>query len=591
MKALKILLAALIALLLIFALAACEPAEQPPAGDDDKTEQRPSEEPDDKPGKDEPGEDQPGEDQPEHKHTEEIIPAVEATCTESGWTEGKKCAECGEVLVERQMVESKGHTYGVWEIVQIPNCSSSGFREKVCSCGDSQSEEISANGEHGYIANVVAPTKTNDGYTEHICQYCDDSYTDSKTYATGSVGLEYTVSGEMCTITGIGTATDTELYIPAYIEGYRVSAIETKAFQENDVITKVVIAEGVVTIGARAFKGCTKLQEITIPASATNLGTQIIFDCDFLKTVYWNVSKRDMNNNLEVKSVEKIVFGGKKVASYVCSDNKYVKEVILTENVKEIESDAFANCTNLVSVSIEGNLDTIEGNAFWRCSKLENITITGVEEIEGSVFHSCASLTSIVLPNNLVKLGNLAFYNCTNLREVYLSNQLTKIEHSTFYGCSLLNNITIPDSVEAIYPSAFESCTSLTEITIPDSVTEIYSRAFARCEKLQFVSIPDSIEYISEGCFEYCNSLSAIVIPDSVREIRSYAFHGCSNLKSITVPSDVSVSYNGVFSGCNNLMNIYYNGTKEDWNADNTHWVDKIPADLVHCTDGDVAIQ
>ncbi len=34
-----------------------------------------------------------------HIHTEELIPAVPATCTSDGYTEGKKCSECGEMIL------------------------------------------------------------------------------------------------------------------------------------------------------------------------------------------------------------------------------------------------------------------------------------------------------------------------------------------------------------------------------------------------------------------------------------------------------------------------------------------------------------
>ena len=33
-----------------------------------------------------------------HTHVEEVMPAVELTCTKTGLTEGKRCSECGEVL-------------------------------------------------------------------------------------------------------------------------------------------------------------------------------------------------------------------------------------------------------------------------------------------------------------------------------------------------------------------------------------------------------------------------------------------------------------------------------------------------------------
>ncbi len=73
-------------------------------------------------------------------HTEEIIPGKDATCTESGLTEGKKCSVCGEILVEQEVIPAL---------------------------------------EHEYVAVVTAPTCTRGGYTTHTCAYCGDSYVDS----------------------------------------------------------------------------------------------------------------------------------------------------------------------------------------------------------------------------------------------------------------------------------------------------------------------------------------------------------------------------------------------------------------------------
>ena len=44
-------------------------------------------------------------------HTEEVVAGKDATCTEAGLTEGKKCSVCGETLVAQEEIPATGHTF------------------------------------------------------------------------------------------------------------------------------------------------------------------------------------------------------------------------------------------------------------------------------------------------------------------------------------------------------------------------------------------------------------------------------------------------------------------------------------------------
>lgn len=69
-----------------------------------------------------------------HNRTE-TIPGREATCTDDGLTEGRKCTDCGEIVVERQVIRA-GHKVVIDEAIQA-TCQSTGLTEgSHCSeCG------------------------------------------------------------------------------------------------------------------------------------------------------------------------------------------------------------------------------------------------------------------------------------------------------------------------------------------------------------------------------------------------------------------------------------------------------------------------
>ena len=84
-------------------------------------------------------------------HTEEVIPAVEATCTSTGLTEGKKCSVCGTVTVAQTEVAKKDHSLGEWITDKEPTCVTPGSKHKECEgCDYEETEVIPATGVHEY---------------------------------------------------------------------------------------------------------------------------------------------------------------------------------------------------------------------------------------------------------------------------------------------------------------------------------------------------------------------------------------------------------------------------------------------------------
>ena len=108
-------------------------------------------------------------------HSEEILPAVPATCIKTGLTEGKKCSVCGEVLVAQQKVPMTDHTFGDWKITTPATCKNEGEKTRTCSvCKEAtETEKIAVNPENHAggteIKDEIVPT-CKEGYTGNT--YC-----------------------------------------------------------------------------------------------------------------------------------------------------------------------------------------------------------------------------------------------------------------------------------------------------------------------------------------------------------------------------------------------------------------------------------
>ena len=110
----------------------------------------------------------------------EWLETTDPTCTEDGF-ETRTCACCGEV--ETRALPTAGHNLfeAAVENKVDPTCTIEGRYDEVvlCSaCGAEFSREektVPALG-HDYVATVIAPNCTEDGYTTYVCSRCDDNY-------------------------------------------------------------------------------------------------------------------------------------------------------------------------------------------------------------------------------------------------------------------------------------------------------------------------------------------------------------------------------------------------------------------------------
>ena len=122
----------------------------------------------------------------------------------------------------------------------------------------------------------------------------------------------------------------------------------------KDQIKRVVIKDGITSIGNFAFYECKSLTSVTIASTVTTIGNSSFYGCAFTS-------------------------------------------ISIPSSVRTIGEHAFCYCSNLTSVVIPSSVTSIGYGAFSRCNKLASVTIpVSVTNIGGYAFSNCSALNSIV---------------------------------------------------------------------------------------------------------------------------------------------------------------------------------------------------
>lgn len=361
----------------------------------------------------------------EHANVEVTKEAKDPTCTETGLTEEKSCADCHKVLIAQEEVSTIAHTL-THTAEKAATCMEDGNAEYwTCSvCGklfnDAEAtQETTANG-------VNIPATGSHNYVNHQCTVCE-------TAAPGWEGFAGKVDA--------------------------TGKLATEAFKNDKSITTIVIPEGVTTIGQYAFHNCTSLESVTIPSTVTKIEDGAFQGCSKLKSVT-------------------IPSGVTIISSHAFYECKALSNVTLPDGLTSIGQSAFAYCTALSSISIPNTVKTLGQSAFSE-SAITSITIpASVTTINIYVFKNCTSLEKVILNATITQLPNGIFSGCSALKTITIPANVIKIGDAAFQDCRSLASITIPDKVTSIGMQAFQGCTSLTTITIPANVKTIGKNAF-----------------------------------------------------------------------------------------------------------------
>ena len=206
-------------------------------------------------------------------------------------------------------------------------------------------------------------------------------------------------NAKYCDIDGVLFSKDKKVLIlypcgkdaDTYVVPKDVERIADRAFCFSQKLKRVVFQNNVIAIGDYAFEQCVNLENIKLPDSLKSMGEYIFDGCVKIKAIHIpkNVEYIKLGTFSACENLERITADEKNmffcdidgvllsrdkrgIICYPCGrkDERYE----LPKDVKMITRFAFANNKYIKEVSLSDNTEKVEQNAFFGCNKKLKIT-------------------------------------------------------------------------------------------------------------------------------------------------------------------------------------------------------------------------
>jgi len=297
-------------------------------------------------------------------------------------------------------------------------------------------------------------------------------------------------------------------------------------------VKKLIIEEGITTIGEYNFAYLPMLYEVKLPSTLTTINKNAFYYCEKLTRINFPSSLTTIKgfNNCALREFN--IPGSVTVLDEM--QGNLFTEATIPDSISSISNRIFSGCTLLEEINIGKNT---------------NITLTSINHSTGGYLYDTSIKAVNVHAENpyFYSIDGVLFSKADNILRHY-PNKKEDMEYTVpngtkgigSYGFENVNkyllSLTISEGVESIDEYGIYGCT-IKEINLPESLKTIGN--YGINGEITSINISEGLESVGEYGISSL-SLEQIILPKSLKEIGPEAFRGCSSLKSVSIPDGVT---------------------------------------------------
>ena len=261
------------------------------------------------------------------------------------------------------------------------------------------------------------------------------------------------------------------------------------AFSYNSKLKSIILPDN-LKFGGLAFRQCSSLEEVKLPANLTKIPYHTFSGCSKLK-------------HIDIPA-------GVTIVEYNAFDYSGIQSLVLPEGITSLPNSLCASCSSLQSVTIPKGVTSIGNNAFSFCTSLEVINFEGQD----------CEAKKLIIPEGYTKIGNLAFYQCDKMETLHIPSTLTEIGYGAL-SSSGITSVSIAEDHPTL--EVIDDFCGIVEKETGDIYAGFTSGNI----------IPLTARRI-KGYAYYGIMITNVTIHENITHLEDYAFYNTPALKIIT---------------------------------------------------------